>query len=254
MRDLSSRSQVLGCGFNTCTIEELVGGIHIAIAEKHTCRIATVNVTILVEMQRNIQLREAIQSAHIIVADGQPIVWVSKVMKPQIPERIAGVDLVEHLADYSARFQKSIFLLGATDEVANKAAKVLMEKYAGLHIAGWHHGYFPEARDAEVVRLINCSNADILLVGMGVPRQELFLHQHAATLKPLVRLGVGGSFDVIAGKRKRAPKWMQHLGLEWAFRFAQEPGRLWRRYLISDILFLWYCIRMLFKKNKQLQG
>lgn len=132
MRDLSSRSQVLGCGFNTCTIEELVRGIHVAIAGKHTCRIATVNVAILVEMQRNIQLREAIQSADIIVADGQPIIWLSRVMKPKLPQRIAGIDLVEKLAGYCARSQKSIFLLGAADKIVKKATACLPRGLLGF--------------------------------------------------------------------------------------------------------------------------
>ncbi len=247
-----SFTQILGCRFNTCTIEGLLGDIHTTVAEQRVCRIATVNAAILVEMQRNIQLREAIQSAHIIVADGQPIIWLSRVMKPKLPQRIAGIDLVEKLAGYCARSQKSIFLLGAADKIVKKVADVLTHRFAGLHVAGCHHGYFSEAQDTEVVELINRSRADILLVGLGVPRQELFLHRNADKLEPLIRLGVGGSFEVISGRRKRAPMWLQRAGLEWAFRLVQEPGQLWKRYLIGNTLFLRYCFKMLVNRSKHL--
>jgi N-acetylglucosaminyldiphosphoundecaprenol N-acetyl-beta-D-mannosaminyltransferase len=247
---LASFSEIFGCKFDCYGMNQLTTQIRSAVDDERVCRIATVNVAILVEMQKNRQLSEAIKSADIIVADGLPIVWISKCFGAKLPERIPGADLVERLAEYCSGFRKGIFLLGGTDEVVGRAAEALSKRFHGLKIRGLHHGFFSDTEDTEVVGLINRTGADVLLAGMGVPKQELFLHRNADRLRPLIRIGVGGSLEILAGTRKRAPKCVQRMGMEWAFRLVQEPQRLWRRYLVSNAVFLWLCLKSVMSRNK----
>jgi len=134
---------------------------------------------------------------------------------------------------------RSLFLLGARPGVAAAAAQSMRQRYPALRIAGTRDGYFDAAEEPAVIEQINASGADILLVAFGAPRQDLWLHQHRDVLAPPVRMGVGGLFDFYSGRIPRAPEWMREIGLEWAYGLLQEPGRMWRRYVIGNPLFLY---------------
>ena len=184
------------------------------------------------------RLRKFVDKSQLIVADGQPIVWFSRFFGKPLPERVAGIDLVDELASLAEQENYGIYLLGATEEVILATAKRLQAQYPRLRICGVNDGYFSLENAQDQVQSIRDSQAQILLVGMGVPRQEYFLDQYWADLGVNVAIGVGGSFDVIAGVKRRAPQYVQDLGLEWLYRLYQEPGRLWKRYLTTNTQFL----------------
>lgn len=221
----------------------MIDAIAGAIDADERAVLCTVNVAILMAMRNNRFLQRFVERARWVVADGQPLVWASRLGGTPIPERVAGVDLMDRLCALAAREGLGVYLLGATDEIVRAAADALSLKYPSLMICGAAHGYFAPHEAPERARAIAASGAHLLFVGMGAPRQERFIEACWAELGVNVAIGVGGTFDVIAGKRWRAPALLQKLGLEWAFRAAQEPRRLLPRYLESNSRFLWLLAR-----------
>jgi N-acetylglucosaminyldiphosphoundecaprenol N-acetyl-beta-D-mannosaminyltransferase len=203
----------------------------------------SINAAKLVLMQRDSQLRRIIADAAIVGADGQSIVWASRLLGQPLPERVAGIDLMFELLSLAQRRRYRVFLLGAASDVIRDAASTLQERYPKLLIADYHHGYFSGDDTRVICERIRASRSQILLVGMGSPQKELFIADHSAALGVPLAVGVGGSFDVAAGRTKRAPVAMQRLGLEWFYRWSQEPRRLTRRYLVTNTQFLWLLAR-----------
>ena len=171
-------------------------------------------------------MRAIYEEADIVVADGMPVVWASSLLGAPLPERIAGIDLMHAVARALAARGGSVFLLGGDPGVGPAAAHALMGSNPGLFVAGTADGYFDRESDDAVVAAVNDSGADALFVGMGSPRQEEWVLGHGADLRPRIVLCIGGALEVVAGRRKRAPRWMQTAGLEWSYRLMQEPGRL----------------------------
>ena len=205
--------------------------------------LCTVNVSILMMMRSDRRLQRFVERARWVVADGQPLIWASWFGGTPIPERVAGVDLIDQLCARAAREGFGVYLLGATEETVQAAAAALARKHPGLAISGAADGYFSPHEAPERARAVAASGARLLFVGMGAPRQERFIERHWEALGVNVAVGVGGSFDVLAGKRWRAPRLVQKLGLEWAFRAAQEPRRLLPRYVETNSRFLWLIAR-----------
>lgn len=200
--------------------------------------IVTVNVAIMMMMRSDTRLAAAIRSADLVVADGAPIVWASRWLSPGLPERVTGVDLmVETLARGSACGLR-VFLLGTTQARLGTLMTEIGRRYPGIVIAGARNGYFDSSQEEDVVREIRESGADILLMGMPAPRKEIWSEMHRHQLDVPVVLGVGGSFDVLAGFVSRAPLAVQRAGLEWLWRLGQEPRKLWKRYLTTNTRFL----------------
>src|SRR5262249_35786348 len=171
-------------------------------------------------------------------ADGRPIVGASRLDGRPLPERVAGIALIDALAGRAARDGHGVYLLGARRPVVEAAARTLSARHPGLAISGVADGYFGAAEAPERACAVRRSGARILLLGMGVPRQEFFLEEQWDELGASVVIGVGGSFEILAGARRRAPHWCQRAGLEWLWRFAQEPRRLGPRYLVTNSQFL----------------
>jgi N-acetylglucosaminyldiphosphoundecaprenol N-acetyl-beta-D-mannosaminyltransferase len=209
--------------------------------------LCTVNVAILMMMRRDPRLQRIVDRAALVVADGQPIVWLSRWLGRPLPERVAGVDLVEALAARAAVEGFSVYLLGARRDVVEAAATRLRRQHPGLRIAGTADGYFSPAEAPARARAVGESGADVLLIGMGVPRQEYFLDTYGNELGVSLAIGVGGTLEVLAGRRRRAPSWCQQAGLEWLCRLAQEPRRLGTRYLVTNTQFLWYAVTHLLR-------
>jgi N-acetylglucosaminyldiphosphoundecaprenol N-acetyl-beta-D-mannosaminyltransferase len=189
-------------------------------------------------MREDPRLQRFVDNAAMVVADGQPIIWSSRLLARPLPERVTGVDLVNRLCALSAREGFGVYLLGAHKSVVEKVAAGLRERYPGLVLSGVEDGFFSAGDAAARARVVADSGAKILVVGMGVPRQEYFIEEYWDQLGVPFAIGVGGSFDVLAGLRVRAPKIVQRVGLEWLFRLVQEPGRLWKRYLVTNAQFL----------------
>ena len=234
-----NRKKILNGSFDSITTAETSDWATQLIKLGERGYICTVNVAILMMMSADSQLQRFVERASLVVADGQPIVWASRLLSQALPERVTGIDLIDSLAVRAEKEQFRIYLLGATQEVITTAAANLKSRYPKLDICGFDDGYFSASETSERVQAIRQSGAQILIVGMGVPRQEVFLEENWSDLGVNLAIGVGGSFDVIAGKKKRAPSWMQTAGLEWLYRLIQEPQRLWKRYLVTNLQFIY---------------
>lgn len=208
-----------------------------------------INAAKVVEFQDDEALRNAIGEAHLLTADGQSVVWASRLLGQPVPARVAGTDLMQALLAHAARRDYSVYLLGAKDEIVRACVTKALQEHPSLRIAGYRNGYFRREEEGDVVAAIRASNPDILFLGFGTPAKEYFMHRHYRALGVPFVMGVGGSFDVYAGLVARAPRWMQHAGLEWAFRLAQEPRRMWKRYLVGNTRFAWIITRELLARG-----
>ncbi len=234
----SRRIHIVGAPIDLITLRETVSIVDQAIHDGRTLRHVSINAAKVVEAQGHAELRRALVESQLATADGQVIVWAARALGYDAPERVAGIDLMGQLLDLARRRDLGVYLLGAKCEVVEELARQLGGDRQGLRVCGYHHGYFTAAQEESVVKNIRESGAAMLFVAMGTPAKELFLANHHGALGVPFRMGVGGAFDVMVGLQRRAPVWMQNAGLEWFYRFAQEPGRLWKRYLVGNGRFL----------------
>ncbi len=202
------------------------------LMESEPCSlIATPNSEIVVNATKSQKLLDILSGADLIIPDGIGLVYASKIMGQPLSERVTGIDFLEKIIIYLSETHRSIYFLGskpaqgAEKAVAEQAAEKIRQKYPKLKVAGTHHGYFKEGDEPEIVEKINASGADFLCVALGSPKQEAFVEKYRDQLKPKAAIGVGGSLDVWAGTLKRAPEFYQKHGLEWLYRFVQEPSR-----------------------------
>ncbi len=238
---MGMRVEILGAGVDALTMEEAVERVANFVAAGGVHRVMTLNPELLYRAQFDRRLLEIIRRADLVTADGVGIVWAAAVAKRPVPERVTGIDLLLRLADKAAALGWRVFLLGAAPGVAEEAARVLCRRYPGLVIAGTHHGYFPERDSPAVAEAVRRARTDLLFVALGAPRQELWLEEYLQAAGAAVGMGVGGSFDVLAGRARRAPAWVRRLCLEWLYRLVREPSR-WRRQLVLP-LFAWLVVR-----------
>ena len=229
---------LLNSGFAPLTLEATVERIIERVRAGQRGYLCTVNVAILMMMREDPRLQRFVENAALVVADGQPLIWSARLLGRPLPERVTGVDLVEQLCARAAREGMGVYLLGAKKDIVDKLAVDLVARHPGLILSGAADGYFGPAESEARARAVAASGAKILVVAMGVPRQEHFIEEHWDKLGVSFAIGVGGSFDVLAGLRKRAPEIVQRVGMEWAFRLIQEPRRLWKRYLVTNARFL----------------
>ena len=197
-----------------------------------------INAAKVVKFHHDATLRTAIEKAHLLTADGKPVVWASRLLGHPLPGRVNGTDLMEALLDRAASRGHSVYFFGAKQEIVETCVAKTRKLYPTLRIAGYRNGYFSQEDESAIVADIAASRPDILFLGFGTPRKEYFMNTHYRALQVPFVMGVGGTFDVLAGLTKRAPRWMQNSGLEWFFRFTQEPRRMWKRYLIGNSQFI----------------
>jgi len=229
---------ILGVPFHNLDMDEAIAAIEDQIREGGFHQIATANVDFLKNAMESQRVRDILCSCEMVVPDGMPVVWMSHLMGTPLKERIGGIDLVERLADVSARRGYGIFMLGASEASSHRAAKALRQRYPNLRIVG---RYSPEPQPIEkmnheeILRRIEEARPEILLVAFGNPKQEQWISMHRDRLKVPVCIGVGGTFDSLSGTMRRAPRWMQRTGLEWLHRMVQEPRRLAMRYVADAV-------------------
>jgi len=235
--------EILNARFAPVTLEETVELAMRQIKAGERGYLCTVNVAILMMMREDPRLQRFVERAAIVVADGQPLIWSSRLLGRRLPERVAGVELVDRVCEAAAREGFGVYLLGGKQEVVEKVAERLRANSPNLRLVGVADGYFAGEEAAARAEAVARSGAQILIAAMGVPRQEYFLEEQWERLGVRFAIGVGGSFDVLAGLRARAPVLIQKVGLEWLFRLAQEPGRLWKRYLVTNAQFLYLMSR-----------
>jgi len=201
-------------------------------------QVCTVNSDFLSIAQRDDSFRETVNRADLVVADGMPLVWLSRLLRAPLPERVTGFDLIDMACELAARDDIGVFLLGAGPGIAARAGQMLQRTHPGLRIAGTYSppfGPHDMAEERRMVQHIRAAGRCLLFVAFGAPKQDRFIRAHLAELDVPIAIGVGGAFDILSGAMPRAPGWMQRAGLEWVWRMAQEPGRLWRRYLVDDV-------------------
>lgn len=230
-------------------MKETLGLVSDAISKKKQLHHVVVNAGKIVAMQTDEALRKSVLESDIINADGQAVVWAAKILGKPLKERVAGIDLMENLVALAHQQNHKIFLLGATEEVVLKVSEIYQKKYNSNILAGYRNGYFTKEDEPQIAQQIANSGAQMLFVAITSPIKENFLYNHRTLLKdvPFV-MGVGGSFDVVSGLTKRAPVWMQNAGLEWFYRFLQEPKRMWKRYLVGNSTFIWLVLKEKFQK------
>ncbi len=233
----SEKVTLFGVPIDNLTMAEVVDRIEAMVRDGGIHQHVVVNVDKIVKMQSNPSLRQTILDCDLITVDGQPVIWVSRLFKCPIKERVTGVDLFNALMARCAELGLRPYLLGARQEIVAKVVDVLKGRYPRLQLAGWRNGYWTADQEDNIVQGIRQAKPDVLCMALGSPKQELFLGKWKQEMRVPFVMGVGGSFDVTAGVLRRAPQWMQRLGLEWLFRLAQEPRRLWRRYLNEDMAF-----------------
>lgn len=240
---MSQRIEMMGCQIDNLSMEETLHTIEKFIQSGRPHQHVVVNVDKLVKASRDVELRRIINACPLINVDGMPVVWASRLLGKPLKERVAGVDLFESLMKRSAEKGWRVYLLGAREEVVSGVKQVYMRKYPGLTVAGYRNGYWKPEEEAEVVEQIKAAQADLLFVAISSPMKEHFLGRYQAELKIPFAMGVGGTFDVVVGKVKRAPVWMRDAGLEWFYRFLQEPRRMFKRYFIDDMFFFWLLLK-----------
>ena len=228
---------LFGITVDNLTMNETLDRIEVMIEDGAIHQHVVINVDKIVKMESNPNLRMAVVDCDLINADGQPVIWVSSLLRVPLKERVTGIDLFDVLVARCAERGFRPYLVGSRQEIVAKTVDVLKGKYPKLQLAGWRNGYWSADEEPMVVQEIKKARPDVLCMAVGSPKQELFLHKWKKEMQVPFVMGVGGSFDVTAGVLKRAPRWMQDAGLEWLFRLAQEPRRLWRRYLIEDMAF-----------------
>ena len=236
------RIEFLGSPMDSASMEETVSYITNRIEKKEFLQHVVVNVAKLVNMQKDIQLAESVRACDLINIDGMGVVIGARFMGHDIPERVAGVDLFHNLLDMSAEKGFPVFLLGAEEEIVSKTVEKVNDQHKGINVVGYHHGYFWDDEEA-VVEKIKASGARLLFVAITSPKKENFINKWQDQLGVDFVMGVGGTFDVVAGKVKRAPVWMQNYGLEWFYRVMQEPGRMWKRYAETNSKFAWLLLK-----------
>lgn len=208
-----------------------------------------VNAAKLVAANRDERLRQAILDSSIVTADGMSVVWASRLLGRRLRERVTGIDMFERLIERAAGRGLRVYFLGAREQAVRGAVEQLRARYPALAVAGYRSGYFAPGESEAIACAIRESRADLLFVAMGSPAQENWIRSHLRSTGVRFALGVGGSFDHLSGLARRAPAPLQRAGLEWLYRLAREPRRLWRRYLIGNTLFIWLIVKQTLKKS-----
>lgn len=229
----SARVRFMGVPVDSVTMDDTIRFIEQSIADGESIQHMAINSALILRMVEDVEMIKTLYGCEIINADGIGIVWASKFLGKTLPERVTGIDLMEALIDLAAQKGWKPYFLGAQEDVLLKTVEHYKKKYPQLEIAGWRNGYFTENEEQKIAEDIRDSGAHMLFVAISSPKKELFLGAWRNTMAIPFCMGVGGSFDVISGKFKRAPMWVQKMGLEWAYRWKQEPKRMFRRNMVD---------------------
>lgn len=244
------RKTLLGIDLDALTLDETAQRCVAAVDGGERLEVGVVNAAKLVRMRRDPRLREAVTGCDLVVADGQSVVWASRILRNRLPERVAGIDLFVRLMAEAELRGLSVYFLGAKRDVLDTMIERLQQRFPALTIAGSHDGYFTDADAPAIADTIAESKAQLLFLGMTSPKKENFVAEYGERTGASVLHGVGGSFDVLAGVVKRAPESWQRHGMEWLYRALQEPRRLGRRYLTTNAAFVAMVLRELVRPSR----
>ena len=241
MRTDDRRSRLFGVDVDALTMDETLDRILELRDGGEPVQHVVLNASKVVAMSKDERLKQVIAGCPIVNADGMSVVAASRLLRRPLPERVTGIDLFLELVKRCADDGRSVYFLGAEDEVLDEMVRRFREQYPTLRIAGYRNGFWDD--DNAVVQQVCDAHADLLFLAIPSPRKEFWLGEHLPALGVPFAMGVGGSFDVVAGKVDRAPMWAQRSGLEWVYRVIQEPRRLWKRYLVGNTHFIWLTLK-----------
>lgn len=230
------RINILGVPVNPLTMDEALNYLTSCIEAKKTTNVVTANAEIIMLGHNDSAYAKILQSASCVLPDGAGTVWGGRKLGFHVPERVAGFDLFLELMKASGEKNFKVYFFGSAPGVAEAAKEKCLKMFPGVNIVGCRNGFFTEADNSNIIANINASGAEVLFVALGAPKQEIWIAQHSQSLKPFLRIGIGGSFDVLAGKMQRAPKWMQEASLEWLFRLYKQPSRLGRMMVLPKFV------------------
>lgn len=254
--ELMAIVNMFNINFNNYDFNDLSVFIDNRINDKKSSYIVTCNVDHIMKLQKDSDFYKVYQEADLVIADGMPIIWASKILGKPLKEKVSGSDIIPFLSNHFAQKQYKLFFLGAAPGIAQKAAENLINQHPGMKIVGTYspsYGFENNQEEIrEIIEMIKTVKPDILFVGVGAPKQEKWIHKYYKELNVPVSIGVGASLDFMAGNINRAPVIMQKTGLEWLWRLMQEPTRLWKRYLIDDSKFLTLVIKEYFQNKSRL--
>jgi N-acetylglucosaminyldiphosphoundecaprenol N-acetyl-beta-D-mannosaminyltransferase len=238
---------ILGVDIDAMTMPLALEIVEQAVQTRGKVQFAFCTVHTLIESQDDSRLASAVNNA-VACPDGMPLVWICRLKGAKGTHRVYGPDATLALCEYGVSRGWRHYFYGSTEETVKALADSLTRRFPGLQVAGYYSPPFRQLtaeEDAEIVANINAARADLVWVGLGMPKQELWMAEHAPLLEAPVVLAVGAAFDFHSGAKRQAPYWIQRSGLEWLFRLSQEPRRLWRRYLLGNARFLWLLFREL---------
>lgn len=234
-----NRMRFMNSYIDNVTKEEAIAHIEECINTRKIGHIITPNVDQVIRIESDKYFKEIYENVELLLADGTPLVWISRWYKKPIKEKICGSDLVPDLCKLAAQKGYLIFLLGSAEGVAAKAAENLKKNNPGLRVAGVYSPPYGFEKDKNEIDKINKmlfnSKADMLFVGMGVPKQDIFIYENMNKYQIPMSFSIGATIDFEAGIQKRAPKWVNHIGMEWLYRLAHDPKRMFKRYIIDDM-------------------
>lgn len=225
---MGQRLEILGIGIDRIDSNEALRQIGQFIASGTPHQIVTANAEIIYQASKNEKMKDVINAAQMVTADGSGVVWASRQLGQPLAQRVTGIDLVNSICEQSAKDKWKIYILGSAPGVADTAANNIRDKFPGCNIVGTHHGYFNEQEEARIIAELEQLQPDVLFVALGAPKQEYWIADHIQQLNIPVAMGIGGSMDVLSGNVRRAPKWMQKMSLEWLYRLLIQPTRFKR--------------------------
>ncbi len=231
-------THILGIRIDDVTLQAALAQVRMYLREGGFHQIATVNPEFIVIAQNDAEFRKTLDTCTLNVPDGVGVLWAARRLGAPLAERVAGQEMVDGIAALAAESGMRIFFLGAREGIAERAAGILCERHSGLVIAGCYAGSPAREEEDEIVARVNAANAEILFVAYGPPRQELWISRNSPRLNVKIAMGVGGTFDTIAGIVPRAPHWMRRLGFEWTYRLMREPRRFKRQMRIPYFMWL----------------
>ena len=238
MTDLKT-IRLFGIDVHDMNMAQTVTAIDHAIKNKQQLVHNCLNANKVVLIQQDEVLRKSLIDADIVSADGQAVVWASRLFGTPLPGRVPGIDLMDEIINRAVESNYKIYFFGAREDVVASVAEIYRKTFNEEVVAGYRNGYYTKEEEAGIAENINSSGASILFVAIPSPQKEIFIKNYKDIMPNIyLMMGVGGSFDVVAGKVQRAPRWMQNNGLEWLYRLIQEPRKMWRRYLIGNIKYL----------------
>ena len=232
------RFSILNTYVNALSLDETVAEVEKIVAAGVPTQHVVINASKVNLMEADAELAKIVNECPLINADGASIVWAAKKLGVPLSERVTGIDLFQRLVELSAEKGYKVYLFGAKEEVVSRVRAIFEDRYPGIQIVGYRNGYFTEADEPQIVADMAASGADMMFVAFSSPEKEYWVHKYLNQIGIPFVMGVGGSFYVVAGVTDRAPKWMQDHGLEWFYRFIQEPGRLWKRYIVGNAKFV----------------